>query len=95
MILKEGIDSLSNAELQSANRARGMRALGVSTERLKSQLQQWLTLHIEKRIPTSLLLLSRALYLPENLSAEEQLKKTITELTQNAPTTVRHFLLYF
>lgn len=88
MILKEGIDSLSIAELQSANRARGMRALGVPEERLKEQLQQWLTLHLEKRIPTSLLLLSRALYLPETLSEEEKLHATISELAQSAPTAV-------
>ncbi|PVD29946.1 hypothetical protein C0Q70_09207 [Pomacea canaliculata] len=89
MILKEGIDSLSIAELQSANRARGMRALGVPEERLKEQLQQWLTLHLEKRIPTSLLLLSRALYLPETLSEEEKLHATITELAQSAPTAAK------
>lgn len=36
----EGVDSMSVAELQSASQARGMRALGLSEERLKSQLQQ-------------------------------------------------------
>lgn len=87
MIVKEGIDSLNYTELQVANRARGMRALGVSEERLKAQLQQWLTLHLEKNIPTSLLLLSRALYLPDNLSAEQQIEATLTELTQKAPST--------
>lgn len=87
MIVKEGIDSLNYTELQVANRARGMRALGVSDERLKAQLQQWLTLHLEKNIPTSLLLLSRALYLPDNLSAEQQIEATLTELTQKAPST--------
>lgn len=93
MIVKEGIDTLSTAELQAANRARGMRALGVSDERLRAQLQQWLTLHLEERIPTSLLLLSRALYLPETLSTEEQLQATITELTQTAPATTEEVKL--
>jgi LETM1 and EF-hand domain-containing protein 1 len=65
-----------------------MRALGVSEERLKAQLQQWLTLHLDERIPTSLLLLSRALYLPENLSPEEQLTATVKEVVQTAPTAV-------
>ena len=88
MILKEGVENLSMAELQSASRARGMRALGVSEQRLRDQLKQWLTLHLEERIPTSLLLLSRALYLPETLSTEEQLEATISELTQTAPSTV-------
>lgn len=40
LIKKEGIDSLNVSELQSACQARGMRALGVPTERLKSQLSQ-------------------------------------------------------
>ncbi|KAL8594118.1 hypothetical protein ACOMHN_000829 [Nucella lapillus] len=85
MIVKEGLDAMSMMELQAANRARGMRALGVSEDRLRGQLQQWLTLHLEENIPTSLLLLSRALYLPETLSTEEQLKATLTTLTETAP----------
>lgn len=83
MIQKEGVESLSISELQAANRARGMRALGVSEERLRAQLQQWLQLHQEK-IPTSLLLLSRALYLPETLSTEEKIGATITQLAESA-----------
>lgn len=87
MILKEGIDSLSYQELQGANRARGMRALGVSEDRLREQLRQWLTLHVEKNIPTSLLLLSRTLYLPDTLSAEQQIEATLSELTTTSPST--------
>ena len=40
LIDKEGIDSLDVKELQSASQARGMRALGMPIDRLKSQLQQ-------------------------------------------------------
>ncbi|XP_071505477.1 mitochondrial proton/calcium exchanger protein-like [Diadema antillarum] len=80
MIKKEGVDSLTEAELQVACQARGMRALGVPKERLKSQLEQWLELHIDEQIPTSLLLLSRALYLPEHLSTQDQLQATIASL---------------
>lgn len=40
MIQKEGVDSLTVAELQAASQARGMRALGMPIERLKSQLLQ-------------------------------------------------------
>ncbi|XP_062602433.1 mitochondrial proton/calcium exchanger protein-like isoform X2 [Saccostrea cucullata] len=82
MIQQEGVDSLTIPELQAANRERGMRALGVSEARLKSQLQQWLDLHLEKNIPSSLLLFSRALYLPETLSTEEQLKESIINLPE-------------
>nr|XP_054506620.1 LETM1 domain-containing protein LETM2, mitochondrial isoform X1 [Agelaius phoeniceus] len=63
MIAKEGVCGLSVAELQSACRARGMRSLGLSEEQLKEQLGQWLDLHLKENIPSSLLLLSRALYL--------------------------------
>ena len=88
MIQKEGLDSLNVWELQEASRARGMRALGVSKDRLRVQLQQWLDLHLNANIPTSLLLLSRALYLPESLSTEDQLKATISSLPES---TVSHF----
>ena len=84
LIEKEGIDSLAVWELQEACRQRGMRALGVSVPRLKSQLEQWLDLHLKEKVPASLLLLSRALYLPENLSQEEQLKATISTLSETA-----------
>ncbi|NXF21983.1 LETM2 protein, partial [Rhodinocichla rosea] len=63
MIAKEGVSGMSVAELQSACRARGMRSLGLSEEQLKEQLGQWLDLHLKENIPSSLLLLSRALYL--------------------------------
>ena len=36
----EGVGSMSVTELQSASQARGMRALGLSEERLRFQLQQ-------------------------------------------------------
>lgn len=81
-IKQEGVDSLTIPELQAANRERGMRALGVSEERLRSQLQQWLDLHLDKNVPASLLLFSRALYLPETLSTEEQLKESIINLPE-------------
>lgn len=40
MIAEEGVDTLTVKELQAACRARGMRALGVTEERLKEQLKQ-------------------------------------------------------
>ncbi|XP_077992404.1 mitochondrial proton/calcium exchanger protein-like [Glandiceps talaboti] len=83
LIQQEGIDNLSVPELQSACQARGMRALGVPIQRLKSQLEQWLELHLNEQIPSSLLLLSRTLYLPETLSAQEQLKETLTTLPES------------
>lgn len=40
LIAEEGVDSLNVKELQAACRARGMRALGVTEDRLRSQLKQ-------------------------------------------------------
>ena len=40
LIYNEGVESLDVIELQSASQARGMRALGMPVDRLKSQLQQ-------------------------------------------------------
>ncbi|XP_052773481.1 mitochondrial proton/calcium exchanger protein-like [Mya arenaria] len=83
VIQKEGMDSLTTEELQAANRARGMRAVGLSEERLKVQLQQWLDLHLKSRVPTSLLLLTRVMYLDENLSPAAQLKETLKSLSNS------------
>ncbi|UJR30304.1 hypothetical protein I4U23_017841 [Adineta vaga] len=80
LIEDEGIESLNVEELQAACRERGMRSFGVSIERLRSQLQQWLDLHLNKRIPSTILLLSRALYLPENVPQENILKAAIQSL---------------
>ena len=83
MIIKEGVDSLDTQELQQACRDRGMRAVGLSEARLRSQIEQWLELHINKKIPVSLLLLSRALYLPENLPTEDIIKSAISSLPKS------------
>ncbi|NXM33840.1 LETM1 protein, partial [Oxyruncus cristatus] len=80
MIAEEGVDTLTVKELQAACRARGMRALGVTEQRLKEQLKQWLDLHLNQEIPTSLLILSRAMYLPDTLSPADQLKTTLQTL---------------
>ncbi|XP_007230963.3 mitochondrial proton/calcium exchanger protein isoform X7 [Astyanax mexicanus] len=82
LIAEEGVDSLNVNELQAACRVRGMRALGVTEERLKEQLKQWLELHLNQHIPTSLLLLSRAMFLPDTLSPADQLKTTLQNLPE-------------
>ncbi|KAK2896564.1 hypothetical protein Q8A67_011052 [Cirrhinus molitorella] len=80
LISEEGVDSLNVNELQAACRVRGMRALGVTEDRLREQLKQWLELHLNQHIPTSLLLLSRAMFLPDTLSPADQLKTTLQNL---------------
>ncbi|KAB0800770.1 hypothetical protein PPYR_06509 [Photinus pyralis] len=80
MIQKEGIDSLTLYEVQQACRARGMRAYGLPEVRLRSQLAQWLDLSLNEKVPPSLLLLSRALMLPDAIPTHDQLKATISVL---------------
>lgn len=45
---------------------------------------QWLDLHLNQEIPTSLLILSRAMYLPDTLSPADQLKTTLQTLPDSA-----------
>lgn len=82
LIAEEGVESLNVNEVQAACRVRGMRSLGVTEERLREQLAQWLELHLNQQIPTSLLLLSRAMYLPDTLSPADQLKTTLQTLPE-------------
>nr|XP_013009817.1 mitochondrial proton/calcium exchanger protein isoform X5 [Cavia porcellus] len=82
LIAEEGVDTLNVKELQAACRARGMRALGVTEDRLRSQLKQWLDLHLHQEVPTSLLVLSRAMYLPDTLSPADQIKSTLQTLPE-------------
>lgn len=86
MIQKEGIDSLLLSELQSACRARGMRSYGLSEQQLKDQLQEWINLSLDEKVPPTLLLLSRAMMLPEDVPTAEKLKATIAVLSDSAVT---------
>lgn len=80
MIQKEGVDSLTFSELQQASKIRGMRAYGLTEERLRQQLTQWLNLSLNEKVPPSLLLLSRAFSFPENIPTSDLLKKAISAL---------------
>ncbi|XP_030020455.1 mitochondrial proton/calcium exchanger protein [Manduca sexta] len=86
MIAKEGVDSLNFSELQQACRARGMRAYGVSEERLRKELRNWLDLSLNEKVPPSLLLLSRALMVPEHVPTTYKLKATISALPEQVAT---------
>ena len=55
MIQKEGVESLTVAELQAASQARGMRALGMPADRLRSQLSQvYIPLVLDSTCPNRL-----------------------------------------
>ncbi|KAG0710574.1 Mitochondrial proton/calcium exchanger protein [Chionoecetes opilio] len=63
-----------------------MRAYGMSEERLRLQLTQWLELSLTEKVPPSLLLLSRTLYLPETVRASDTLGATISSLPEEVAT---------
>ncbi|XP_024517041.1 plectin [Selaginella moellendorffii] len=78
MIQTEGIDSLSEPELVSACRERGILEI-TSVDELKQQLRNWLDLSLNHALPSSLLILSRA-FLSGNLKLEEAVQATLLSL---------------
>ncbi|KAH9048224.1 LETM1-domain-containing protein [Lactarius hengduanensis] len=60
VILSEGVDELSTAELQHASQSRGIRTYGVSPARLREELSTWIQLHLSERVSGVLLVLGRA-----------------------------------
>lgn len=84
MIQKEGIDSLTLGELQAACRARGMRSYGLSESQLRFQIKEWIDLSLNEKVPASLLLISRAMMLPEDVPTTEKLKASISVLSESA-----------
>ena len=85
MIMAEGIDSLTTQELQLAAQSRGVRTVGVSPARLRSELNQWLDLHLNHKVPSSLLILSRAFSFVDRseLDQTDALKATLSSLPDN------------
>ncbi|RUS34742.1 LOW QUALITY PROTEIN: hypothetical protein BC938DRAFT_478778 [Jimgerdemannia flammicorona] len=84
MIAAEGIDSLTIPELQHACLSRGIRTIGVSPARLRDELAQWLDLHLEHQIPSTLLILSRAFaFSDRGLTTNEALQATLNSLPDN------------
>ncbi|XP_034397498.1 LETM1 domain-containing protein LETM2, mitochondrial [Cyclopterus lumpus] len=92
MIAAEGVAAMSVSELQAACRSRGMRSLGLTTDQLHQQIQQWLDLHLKENVPPSLLLLSRAMYLtdlkpkPPVIPPVPKLEKSTPPLAENTGT---------
>lgn len=84
MIQKEGVDTLSLVELQAASRARGMRSYGLTLGKLREQISEWIHLSLNEKVPPSLLLLSRAMMLPEDVTTSEKLKASMTVLSESA-----------
>jgi LETM1 and EF-hand domain-containing protein 1 len=85
MIVAEGVDSLTSSELHSACNVRGMRIQGVPDWKLRQDLQEWVDLHLHQQVPATLLLLSRAFTIQEDVShiSPKILQATLSSLPQN------------
>ncbi|CAM6100588.1 unnamed protein product [Calypogeia fissa] len=79
MIKSEGVESLSEAELRAACRERGMLGL-LSVEEMRLQLKDWLDLSLNKSLPSSLLILSRAFMVSGRIRPEEAMQATLSSL---------------
>lgn len=55
VISREGVDSLDLFELQQACKARGMRAYGLTAERLRFQLKEWIDLSLNEQVTAQVL----------------------------------------
>eukprot|EP00092_Neocalanus_flemingeri_P029121 GFUD01031609.1.p1 GENE.GFUD01031609.1~~GFUD01031609.1.p1 ORF type:complete len:978 (+),score=383.40 GFUD01031609.1:80-3013(+) len=86
IIAKEGMDHMTVGELQNACKDRGMRAIGITQEKLIKQLKQWIELSTNEKVPPSLLLLSRTLYLPETVAPEKAIEASISALPEAVAT---------
>ncbi|CAH8505280.1 unnamed protein product [Schistosoma bovis] len=84
LIANEGVDQIPPWELQSLCQERGMRSVGLPKEKLQSQLSEWLDLHLEKNVPITLLLFSRALHVTQALVDQNPLQQAIAQLPPSA-----------
>lgn len=85
-ILWEGLDSLTTYEVREACQERGMSAYGLSDFEYKRQLREWLDLSIQKSIPISLLIMSRAFTLHQgeqgSVPSGDQLRDSLSSLDE-------------
>ncbi|KAG8484445.1 hypothetical protein CXB51_023846 [Gossypium anomalum] len=87
LIQGEGMESLSEAELRQGCRERGM--LGVlSVEEMRQQLQDWIDLSLNHRVPSSLLILSRAFIVSGKLKPGDAVRATLSSLPDEVVDTI-------
>ncbi|KAH8284901.1 hypothetical protein KR054_002547 [Drosophila jambulina] len=90
VIAREGVDTLDLFELQQACKARGMRAYGLTAERLRFQLKEWIDLSLNEQVPPTLLLLSRAVLMSDDSNTTDKLKETMRVLPDAVGAHTRH-----
>lgn len=86
VIAREGVSSLDLWELQQACKSRGMRAYGLTEERMRTQLQEWIDLSLNEKVPPTLLLLSRTMLLSDDSITTDKLKETLRKLPDSLAT---------
>jgi len=79
LIQLEGVEGLSDEELKSAARTRGMR-WEEDRKELERQLNDWLELSLQNNLPSSLLILSRA-FLITHAKEEDTQTATLKDIT--------------
>ncbi|OQS07764.1 LETM1 and EF-hand domain-containing protein 1, partial [Thraustotheca clavata] len=87
-IIWEGLDSLNKEELQIACMERGMRATGLTKAGYVKQMRQWLDLSINKNVPATLLILSRAMNITSVDSPEAALAASLSSMDEEVVTEV-------
>lgn len=87
-IIWEGLDSLDKDELQQACMERGMRATGLTKAGYVRQMRQWLDLSINKNVPASLLIMSRALNITAMDNVEAALATSMSSMDEEVVTEV-------
>ncbi|KAF0692329.1 Aste57867_16586 [Aphanomyces stellatus] len=87
-IIWEGLDSLDKEELQIACMERGMRATGLTKAGYTKQMKQWLDLSINKNVPASLLILSRAMNITSVENPEAALAASMSSMDEELVTEV-------
>ncbi|KAL4859684.1 Mitochondrial proton/calcium exchanger protein [Chlorella vulgaris] len=98
-IQQEGLESLTEDELRQACRARGMRAPfgGGAGDFMRQQLEEWIDWSLNKHLPSSLLLLSRAFTVTQPLGRGPRavdvssLRETLSTLPDEAVEDVELF----
>ena len=83
LIASEGIDSMNSDELRSACHARGMRGIGLTRDGYRRNLSQWIDLSLNKKVPETLLIMSRALSISEQPSTED-IRAALTSMSDDA-----------
>mgnify|MGYP006415274115 CR=1 FL=1 len=91
MINKEGVDNLTLEELRSAVRSRGMKG-SLNKVAMRKSLSEWIDLSLNKKIPISLMVFSRAFIINAPERPLQALEDTISSMSDDVLTEIREEL---